>query len=75
MKVFFRKVFAIIAAFIILALVSQSMLFIGPVLSGWVIMYFDIEPIGSQNVNTLESSGNIFKLALSWYLGYKTYKK
>ncbi|MEO1945697.1 MAG: hypothetical protein ABGY11_15455 [Candidatus Thioglobus sp.] len=75
MKVFFRKVFAIIAALIILALVSQSMLFIGPALSGWVIMYFDIEPIGSQNVKTLESLGNIFNLALSGYLGYKTYKK
>jgi len=75
MKVFFRKVFAIVIAFLVLGLLVLLMRSIGPSLSGLIIMYFDIEPIGSQGVKTLESLGNIFNLALSGYLSYKTYKK
>jgi len=44
-------------------------------LAGWMIMLFDIDPIGSQNVKTLESLGNIFNLIFSGYLGYRVYKK
>ncbi len=75
MKVFFRKVFAIVIAFLVLGLLVLLMRSIGPSLTGFIIMYFDIEPIGSQGVKTLESLGNIFNLALSGYLSYKTYKK
>ena len=75
MKVFFRKVFAIVIAFLVLGLLVLLMRSIGPSLAGLILMYFDIEPIGSQDVKTLESLGNIFNLALSGYLGYKTYKK
>ncbi len=74
MKVFFRKVFAIVIAFLVFGLLGLLIRSIGPPLTGLIIMYFDIEPIGSQGVKTLESVGNIFNLVFSGYLGYKTYK-
>ena len=75
MKVFFRKVFAIIAAFLVLGLLILLMRSIGPPITGLVIMYFDIDPIGAQGVKTLESLGNMLNLALSGYISYKVYKK
>lgn len=75
MRKFIKITLATITALIVFVLVGQSMLFIGPMLAGWMIMLFDIDPIGSQNVKTLESLGNIFNLIFSGYLGYRVYKK
>ena len=38
-------------------------------------MFFNLDPIGSQGIKTLEASGEIIRLVLSVYLGYRTYKK
>ena len=70
-----RKILAFIVAFIVFALLGQFLILIGPALVGWTIYYFDVPPIGQQNVRTLESVGLIVNLFFSLYVGFKVYKK
>jgi len=69
------KFWAFIVAFFVFYLVGSFLGFIGPLLAGLVVMYFNLDPIGSQGIKTLEASGEIIRLVLSGYLGYRTYKK
>jgi len=69
------KFFAFIIALFVFYLVGSFLGFIGPLLAGLVVMYFNLDPIGSQGIKTLEASGEIIRLVLSVYLGYRTYKK
>jgi len=69
------KFWAFIVAFFVFYLVGSFLGFIGPLLTGLAVMYFNLDPIGSQGIKTLESSGEIIRFVLSGYLGYRTYKK
>ena len=70
------KFFAFIIALFVFYLVGSFLGFIGPLLAGLVLMYFYPDPASTPiSFETLEASGEIIRLVLSVYLGYRTYKK
>jgi hypothetical protein len=70
------KFFAFIIALFVFYLVGSFLGFIGPLLAGLVLMNFYPDPASTPiSFETLAASGEIIRLVLSVYLGYRTYKK
>lgn len=70
-----KKIWAFIVAFFVFWSVGLSIRIIGPMIAGVTIVVLGIEPIGSQDIKTLESLGNMVNLVFSGYLSYKVFKK
>ena len=75
MKVFFRKVFAVIIAFIVFALITQALRFVAPVVIGLLFMSFGAPSHEFIDPKTLEAIGNILNFIFSVYFSIKVYKK
>ena len=71
---FFKVSTAIILSFVSIALISQVLLFFGPILGGVIVTSFDLAN-DPQLAKTMESAGNILVLIASIYVGVKVYKK
>lgn len=69
-----RIIGGVILGFLVLAIVSQVLRFLGPPIAGWCVAALDLSP-NPQLARLLESFGNIMVLIVSVYLGIKTYKK
>ena len=74
MKKYFKMFFSLIGAFLIFAILSQLLIFLGPIIAGLFISALEI-PANPQLAKTMESIGNIFVFFISIYAGIRTYKK
>jgi hypothetical protein len=73
MKRVFRVIGGFFGAIIIFVILSKLLIFIGPIIAGFVILSFELK-FNPRVLENIISIGDIFVFFVSFYAGIKAYK-